>query len=361
VSINKFRNRYITKRSQNVSQREEMTPSERRATVTTFSSLQDIEKGRKIYFSLKGKGLTIDYLSISGDSFSLHFTNGITKEVPTTKGYCESIISNIISDLKSGRIKSKTEYDFRKFDERYLKDLKGLLSQKATTTSLQEESTTEGVEHETQATGKVGTTDSATTELFNSSQLEESTNEEVDYETQEGSEYFAVEPAPLKQQKLDLAPDETTEEIKHVMEEIKRLNASHGITTENIEYARDMTRKDVAFSSSKVTSKNVPAFSELSSINATLPQLPNESGIISTTAAGLSTLSAYIIAPVLLVAAMGFGYWLWHGKSRKGSYDVEKAGVESEVEAPFSEEQNSLLDEVNIEPGTYRSFRLDDI
>ncbi|MDR1139669.1 MAG: hypothetical protein LBJ80_04620 [Rickettsiales bacterium] len=343
----------MTKRSRNASQREEMTPSEKRATVTISSSLEDIEKGRKIYFSLKGEGLTIDAFSISDNSHRLYFVAGMTEKIPTPEGHCRLMINNIISDLKNGRIKSKTEYDFRKFDERYLKDLKELLSQKVTTTSLQEESTTEGVEHETQATGKVGTTDSATTELFNSSQLEESTNEEVDYETQEGSKYFAVEPAPLKQQKLDLAPDETTEEIKHVMEEIKRLNTSHGITTENI--------MDVVFRSNNFTSRNVPAFSELSSTNATLPQLPNESGIAGTTVAGLSTLSAYIIAPVLLVAAVTVGgCWFLRKQKREDSYDVEKAGVENKVEAPFSEEQNSLLDEVNIEPGTYRSFRLDD-
>ncbi|MDN5248473.1 hypothetical protein [Wolbachia endosymbiont of Cimex lectularius] len=349
----------MTKRSKNASRREEMTPFEGRETVTIFSSLEDIEKGRKIYFSLKGEGLTIDAFSISDNSYRLHFVVGMTKKIPTPEGHCRLMINNIISDLKSGRIKSKTEYDFRKFDERYLKDLKGLLSQKTTTTSLQEESTTEEVEHETQATG---VTDSTTTELFNSSQSERPTTEKVEYEAQEDSEYFAVEPAPLKQQKLDLAPDETTEEIKHVMEEIKRSNASHGITTESIEYARDMTRKDVAFSFSKVTSRNVPAFSELSSTNATLPQLSNESGIAGTTVAGLSTLSAYIIAPVLLVAAVTVGgCWFLRKQKKEDSYDVEKAGVENEVEAPFSEEQNSLLDEVNIEPGTYRSFRLDDI
>ncbi|MGL9761799.1 MAG: hypothetical protein ACR5LB_06405 [Wolbachia sp.] len=244
----------------------------------------------------------------------------MTKKIPTPEGHCRLMINNIISDLKSGRIKSKTEYDFRKFDERYLKDLKGLLSQKTTKTSLQEESTTEEVEHETQATG---VTDSTTTELFNSSQSERPTTEKVEYEVQEDSEYFAVEPAPLKQQKFDLAPDETTE---------------------SIEYARDMTRKDVAFSFSKVTSRNVLAFSELSSINAILPQLSNESGIACTTVAGLSTLSAYIIAPVLLVAAVTVGgCWFFRKQKKEDSYDVEKAGVENEVEAPFSEEQNSLL------------------
>lgn len=220
-----------------------------------------------------------------------------------------------------------------------------------------EEPTTEGVEHETQATG---VTDSTTTELFNSSQLEGSATEGVDYEVQEDSEYVA---AALKQQEFDFASNETTEEIKHVMEEIKRSNASHGITTENIEYARGMTRKDVAFSSSKATSKNVPAFPELSSTNATLPQLPNESGIAGTTVAGLSTLSAYIIAPVLLVAAaVTVGRcWFLRKQKREDSYDVEKAGVENKVEAQLSEEQDSLLDEVNIEPGTYRSFQLDNI
>ena len=348
----------MTKRSKNALRREEMIPSEKRATVTISSSLKDIEQGGEIFFLLKGKGLTIDAFSISDNSYRLHFVAGTTNKIPTPEGYCRLMINNIISDLKNGRIKSKTEYDFREFDERYLKDLKGLFSYKATTTSLQEGSTTEGVEHETQATGKVGTTDSATTELFNSSQSERPTTEKVEYKMQEGSEYFAVELAPLKQQKLDLAPDETIEEIKHVMEEIKRSNASHGITTESIEYARDMTRKDVAFSFSKVTSRNVPAFSELSSTDATLPQLPNESGIIGTTAAGLSTLSAYIIAPVLLVAAVTVGgCWFLRKKKREGSYDVEKAGVENEVEAPFSEEQNSLLDEVNIEPGKYKSFQ----
>ncbi|WCR58014.1 hypothetical protein [Wolbachia endosymbiont of Ctenocephalides felis wCfeJ] len=347
----------MTKRSKNASRREEMTPFEGRATVTIFSSLEDIEKGRKIYFSLKGKGLTIDYLSISDNSFSLYFTNGITKEVPTPEGYCRLMINNIISDLRSGRIKSKTEYDFRKFDERYLKGLKKLLSQETTTTSLQEESTTEAVDYETKAIRAASTIGSTTTELFNSSQLKESATEELDYEVQEDSEYFAVEPAPLKQQKLDLAPDETTEEIKHIMEEIKSSNTSHGITTENIEYIQDMTR-DVTFSPGKVTSRNVPAFSELSSTNATLPQLPNESGIIGTTVEGLSTLSAYIIAPVLLVAAVTVGgCWFLHKKKREDSYDVEKAGVENEVEAPFSEEQNSLLDEINIKSGVYKSFQ----
>jgi hypothetical protein len=77
-------------------------------------------------------------------------------------------------------------------------------------------------------------------------------------------------------------------------------------------------------------------------------------------------LSAYITAPVLLLVAAAVtvgGCWFLrkNKKKREDSYDVEKAGVENEVEAPFSEEQNSLLDEVNIEPGTYRSFRLDDI
>ncbi|MFP3035464.1 MAG: hypothetical protein ACEY3A_00165 [Wolbachia sp.] len=199
---------------------------------------------------------------------------------------------------------------------------------------------------------------SSTAELSDLKRLEEYTTEELE----EGSEYFAVETSSFKTQKLDLAPDEPTEEIKHVMEEIKRLNASHGITTENIEYVQNMTRKDVTFSFSKVTSRNVPAFSELSTTNATLPQLPNESVTIGTTVAGLSTLSAYIIAPVLLVAAVTVGgCWFLHKKKREDSYDVEKAGVENEVEAPFSEEHNSLLDEVTIEPGTYRSFQLNNI
>ncbi|WP_250777973.1 hypothetical protein [Wolbachia pipientis] len=211
-------------------------------------------------------------------------------------------------------------------------------------------------------TEDASTIGNTTAELPDLKRLEESTIEAVDYKVQEGSEYFTVESAPLKQQKLDLAPDETTEEIKHVMEEIKRSNASNGITTENIECVQDMTRKNVTFSSSKVTSRNVPAFSKLSSTNATLPQLPNESGIIATTVAELSTLNAYIIAPVLLVAAVTVGgCWFLHKKKREDSYDVEKAGVENKVEAPFSEEQNSLLDEVNIEPRTYRSFQLDNI
>ncbi|MDR2609728.1 MAG: hypothetical protein LBC06_04015 [Rickettsiales bacterium] len=250
----------MTKRSKNASRREEMTPSEKRATVTISSSLEDIEKGRKIYFSLKGEGLTIDAFSISDNSYRLHFVAGATNKIPTPEGYCRLMINDIISDLKSGKIKSKTEYDFRKFDERYLKDLKGLLSQKATTTSLQEESTTEGVEHETQATG---VTDSTTTELFNSSQSERPTTEKVEYEVQEDSKYFAVESDYLEEQEFDFTSNETTEEINYIMEEIKRSNASHGITTENIEYVQGMTREDVTFSSSKVTSRNVPAFSEL--------------------------------------------------------------------------------------------------
>ncbi|MDR0288600.1 MAG: hypothetical protein LBH78_00855 [Rickettsiales bacterium] len=132
----------MTKKSQNASQREEMTPFEGRATVTIFSSLEDIEQKREIFFLLKREGLTIDAFSISDNSHKLYFVVGTTKEIPTPEEYCRLMVDNIISDLKNGRIKSKTEYDFREFDERYLK---GLLSHKTTTTSLQEESTTEGV------------------------------------------------------------------------------------------------------------------------------------------------------------------------------------------------------------------------
>lgn len=217
-----------------------------------------------------------------------------------------------------------------------------------------EEPTTEGVEHETQATG---VTDSTTTELF---QSEKPTTEKVEYEVQEDSEYVA---AALKQQKFDFASTNATGNTSDVIREMIESNTRNGITTENIEYVQGMTREDVTFSSSKVTSKNVPAFSELSSTNATLPQLPNESGIAGTTVAGLSTLSAYIIAPVLLVAAaVTVGRcWFLRKQKREDSYDVEKAGVENKVEAQLSEEQDSLLDEVNIEPGTYRSFQLDNI
>ncbi|MDR3132011.1 MAG: hypothetical protein LBU02_02885 [Rickettsiales bacterium] len=114
----------MTKRSKNASRREEMTPSEKRATVTISSSLEDIEQGREIFFLLKGKDLTIDAFSISDNSYRLHFVTGTTNKIPTPKGYCRLMINDIISDLKSGKIKSKTEYDFRKFDERYLKDLR---------------------------------------------------------------------------------------------------------------------------------------------------------------------------------------------------------------------------------------------
>jgi hypothetical protein len=308
----------MTKRSKTASRREEMTPFEGRATVTIFSSLKNIEKGREIFFLLKKEGLTIDAFSISDNSYRLHFVAGTTNKITTPEGYCRSMIDGIISALKSGKIKSKTEYDFRKFDERYLKDLKELLSQKTTTTGLQEKSTARGVEHETQATG---VTDSTTTELFNSSQLEESTTEELDYEVQEGSEYFAVESDYLEEQEFDFTSNETTEEINYIMEEIKRSNASHRITTENI--------MDVVFRSNNFTSRNVPAFSELSSTNATLPQLPKESGTADTTVAGLSTLSA--IASVLLVAAVTAVGWLLCKKKREDSYDVEKAGVENKV------------------------------
>ncbi|WCR58688.1 MAG: hypothetical protein PG978_000102 [Wolbachia endosymbiont of Ctenocephalides felis wCfeF] len=197
-------------------------------------------------------------------------------------------------------------------------------------------------------TEDASTIDSATAEPSGFKRLEKPTTEGVGHEMQEDSEYVA---AALKQQKFDFAQNETTEEIKHVMKEITESNTRNGITTENI--------MDVTFSSSKVTSENVPAFSELSSTNAALPQLPNESEIAGTTVAGLSTLSICVFGTLgLLGAAMGFGYWLWSRKNREGSYDVEKArGVENKVEAPFSEEQNSLLDEVNIEPGKYKSFQ----
>ncbi|QOD38272.1 hypothetical protein [Candidatus Wolbachia massiliensis] len=353
----------MTKRSQNVSQREEMMLSEERATVTIFSSLEYIEQKGEIFFLLKGNSLTIDAFSISEGLYTLYFADGTTKQIPTPKGYCKSIINNIISDLKNGRIQSEKEYDFRKFDEKYLESLKGLLNGEVTSSSqgltdINSRSTTSGI---------VNTVSNITTELFDSSQSAEPTTEKVEYEIQEDSEYVAVEPDYLEEQEFYFSSNETSEELSYMMEEIRRSNDSNGITSENIEYVKNMT--NVFHLGNKPEGiPERPIFNGTNVEGPKLPEIPGPRQYAGALAAGIA---GGVFC--MVVAVVGLGYWLWNRKSRENGYDVERArGVEKSPEGSSLlsgsseayttngvEEPNSLLD-VNEVIGSevgYHSFK----
>lgn len=130
-------------------------------TIRIASSLESIERNRRIEFSIKGEDLTIDYLFISSRVAQIGFVTGEVRSIDIPQAIRESTINGIILGLKSRKIQSNKEYNFREFDKAYLKNL----WDREVTTSSQElkeiidenmqinqlgGSTTEGVAHDVQ-------------------------------------------------------------------------------------------------------------------------------------------------------------------------------------------------------------------
>ncbi|KLT23085.1 hypothetical protein wVul_0288 [Wolbachia endosymbiont of Armadillidium vulgare str. wVulC] len=274
-------------------------------TIRIASDLESIEQNRRIEFSIKGKDLTIDYLSISSRVAQIGFVTGEVKSIETPQAICESIINGIILGLKSRKIQNNKEYDYREFKERYLKKL----WDKEVTQELKE----------------------IIDENMQINQLRRSTTEGVDYQMKEDSEYVTIEPASLKKQEPELfdfaSSKATTKEINNVVGEVVRSNASNGIATENI---RSVSRFDS-------NSKEVLEHPIFNSTDVEGPKLPEINGgqYIRISVAGIA---GGILGGVLAVAFAGLGYFIWHRKNREGSYDVEKAQRSNGETASLSEQ-----------------------
>ncbi|WP_375604224.1 hypothetical protein NOX90_01085 [Wolbachia endosymbiont of Anurida maritima] len=155
------------------------------------------------------------------------------------------------------------------------------------------------------------------------------TTEGVDHEAQEDSEYVTIESAPLTKQEFDFASSKATaEKIDKVMDEIKKSNASDGITPENIS---SVSRFDH-------NSKEVLEYPIFNSTDVEGPKLPEING---GQYIGIAGIAGGILGMLVLGAVGGLGYLIWHRKNREGSYDVEKA-QKSNSEAESLSEQTQL-------------------
>ncbi|GFR20231.1 uncharacterized protein TNCT_526351 [Trichonephila clavata] len=256
-------------------------------TIKIASELENIERNRRIEFSIKGEGLIIDYLSISSRVAEIGFVAGIVNSIDIPQAIRELTIDGIISGLKSRKIQSNKEYNFREFDKAYLKNL----WDKEITTSSQE--LKEIIDENMQI-----------------NQLGGFTTEGADYQMKEDSEYVTMESAPLKKQEFDFASSKAiTQEINDVINEIKESNASDRITPEDISHFGH-------------NSKEVLEYPIFNSTDVEGPKLPEING---GQYIGIAGIAGGILGGVLAVAFAGLGYFVWHRKNREGSYDVEKA------------------------------------
>lgn len=191
-----------------------------------------------------------------------------------------------------------------------------------------------GTTKNSQSVMESATIGSTTTKPSDFKQLEESTTERVDHEVQKDSEYVTMESAPLKEQEPELvdfaSSKATTKEIKDVINEIKELNASDGITPKNTS----------SVSSFDHNSKKVLEHPMFNSTDVEDPKLPEINGgqYIRISAA---VIAGGILGGVLAVAFVGSVYFIWHRKNREGSDDVEKA-QKSNSEAESLSEQIQL-------------------
>lgn len=308
-----FQNTKNSIRKKKTTNKQEMDSS-RNITIRIVSGLESIERNRRIDFLLKGSDLTIDYLNISDDSFGIGFVTGEVRSIDIPQAIRELTIDGIISGLKSRKIQSNKEYNFREFDKTYLKKL----WDKEVTASSQE--LKEMIDENVQI-----------------NQLGGSTTEGVVHEVQEDSEYVTMESAPLKEQEPELfdfaSSKATTQEINDVINEIEESNASDGITPEDI-------------SRFGHNSKEVLDHSIFNSTDVEGPKLPEING---GQYIGIAGIAGGILGMLVLGAVGGLGYLIWHRKNREGSYDVEKAQRSNGETESLSEnkERESLLSRVS--------------
>lgn len=276
----KFQNTKNSMRKRETTNKQEMD----RATIRIVSDLESIEQNRRVEFSIKGKDLIVDYLSISSRVAEIGFTTGEVKSIDIPQAIRESTMERIISDIENREIQNNKEYDYEEFKKTYLKSFMDELG-KGSSQKLKER------------------TDE-------NSQLRESTTEEIDYQMQED---VTIESASLTKQEFDFASSKvTTKEINDVINEIEESNASYGITPEDIS---SVSRFDS-------NSQEVLDHSIFNSTDVEGPKLPEING---GQYIGIAGIAGGILGGVLAVAFAGLGYFVWHRKNREGSYDVEKA------------------------------------
>lgn len=160
----RFKNTVGTKRSIN--------EEKRNRWISIESELRDVEQNRTIYFLLGGGDLKLKYICMLDDTSYRIFV--AEREIVHAENP-KVMIDDIVSDLKSGEIRSYKRYNAKEFYEKYLKEF---------------------LSNENLQKLEAGDIESTTTELPN---------------------------------------------LKQVMEEMKKSNASNGITIQNIGNVQNTT------------------------------------------------------------------------------------------------------------------------
>ncbi|WP_143689426.1 hypothetical protein [Wolbachia endosymbiont of Nilaparvata lugens] len=242
-----------------VGKKRSINKEKRNRWISIESELRDVEQNRTIYFLLGGGDLKLNYVCIL-DNSSYRILIGreeIMREANSKINY-RLMIDNIISDLKSGKIRSYKRYNAKEFYEKYLKEF---------------------LSNENLQKLEAGDIENTTAELPN---------------------------------------------LKQVMEEMKKSNASNGITMRNIESVQNTTN---ILGNPMIHDTNLRGFKLLKTPS-------NEKNNIVFTVGILAVAVALVAA---IAAAVPFKCWSCNRKSKRHS--------SSQKETPSS----NLLSAITLE------------
>lgn len=243
-----------------VGKKRSINKEKRNRWISIESELQDVEQNRKIYFLLGGGDLKLNYVFMLDDtSYRILVAAG---EIVVHAENPKVMIDDIVSDLKSGKIRSYTRYDAKEFYEKYLKEF---------------------LSNENLQKLEAGDIESTTTELPN---------------------------------------------LKQVMEEMKKSNASNGITMRNIESVQNTTN---ILGNPMIHDTNLRGFKLLETSRS------NKENMRVLTVGMLAVAVALVAA---IAAAVPFKCWFYNRKNKSHSSSKE--------ETPSS----YLLSAITLESGT---------
>ncbi|AGJ98678.1 hypothetical protein wNo_02440 [Wolbachia endosymbiont of Drosophila simulans wNo] len=211
--------------------------------ISIESELQNVEQNRTIYFLLGGGDLKLKYVCMLDDtSYRILVAEGEIVRAENPK----VMIDNIVSDLKSGKIRSYKEYNAKEFYEKYLKEF---------------------LSNENLQKMEAGDIESTTTELPN---------------------------------------------LKQVMEKMKKLNASNGITIQNIGNVKNTTN---ILGNPMIYDMNLRRFKLLETSRSNKENM----GVLT-----VGMLAVVVVLLAAIAAAVPFKCWFYNRKNKIHSSSKEE-------------------------------------
>ncbi|MFV0948609.1 hypothetical protein JR312_00695 [Wolbachia endosymbiont of Nasonia giraulti] len=246
-----------------VGKKRSINREKRNRWISIESELRDVEQNRTIYFLLGGGDLKLKYVCMLDDtSYRILVAEGEIVHAENPK----VMIDDIVSDLKSGRIRSYKRYNAKEFYEKYLKEF---LSNE----NLQK---LEAVDIE-----------STTTELPN---------------------------------------------LKQVMEEMKKSNASNGITIQNIGNVKNTTN---ILGNPMIHDRNLRRFKLLETSRSNKENM----GVLT-----VDMLAMGVVLLAAIAAAVPFKCWFYNRKNKSHSSSKEETSSSNLLSAITLESRgNSII------------------